>query len=182
MCSFPEVLLKDTKARPLALRARRPTSEGALGSAASRPQRTFSFEPEDSPVAVPCEELIRVDPLFRSLKTTLVSTSRSLNNSDRPEATVASVISAFPPLHPNSRDVIPCFSPRGPAVVTAISRSLLSGDRNILRCLDADSSLMEEARKLFPNSPMEAIYRWSLRPLGDAFRPQILGCQMRPRR
>ena len=73
MSSFPEVLLKDTKARPLALHTRRPTSEDALGSMASCPQQTFSFKPEDSPVAVPCGELIRVNPLFCSLKITLVS-------------------------------------------------------------------------------------------------------------
>ena len=101
------------------------------------------------------EEAISSIPSFISPRTTTIDLA--FDGFNLPNGTVtsaiASVVTTFPTLCPNLQKITLQPLPRDPMITAAVSKMLLSSNRNTLRSIHVDSPLTEEA--------CEAIYKHS---------------------
>ena len=97
----------------------------------------------------PTREFIPVVPLFFSPRITTISIS--FDWPDSPKAMIASMITTFPTLCPNLKDISLYSMPRDPMITAGVSKMLLASNasnaRDTLRCLRVDSPLSGEACK-----------------------------------
>ena len=96
-------------------------------------------------------EFIPFIPLFLSRRTTVIKIG-SFESKPSKEA-IASIITTFPALCPNLREIDLPRLPRDPVITAAVSGMLLASNRGTLRSFHVDSPLTEEAREAIYNLP-----------------------------
>ena len=97
-------------------------------------------------------EFVPFTPLFLSPKTTAISIKLVTHDFAEPTI-VASVITTFPTLCPNLRNISLRPLSRDPMITSAVSSMLLASNQNVLRCFDVDSPLTKEAREVICKLP-----------------------------
>ena len=90
-------------------------------------------------------------PLFLSPRTTTIHITFIYN--DLPNAMVVFMVNTFQALCPKLQRISLRLLPIDPTIATAVSRMLLSCNRNALRFVNVDSPLTEEAREVVYNLP-----------------------------
>ena len=91
-------------------------------------------------------------PLFLSPRTTAIRI-QAFESGDPPIATFTSTIIIFPILCPNLQEIELPYMRRDPMIVTAVSRMLLTNNRDTIRRFHVDSPLTEEAREVIYRLP-----------------------------
>ena len=94
--------------------------------------------------------LVPFIPLFLPPRTTSISLSFE---SDLSEALVASVVTTLPKLCPDLQEITLPSLPRDPMIAAAVSEMVLAINQNILRTLDVDFPLSEEASEVIYKLP-----------------------------
>ena len=90
-------------------------------------------------------------PLFLSPRTTIIKIRFTPSNSVT--ATVAPMVTTFLTLCPSLQEISLHSLRRDPVIIAAVSKMLLRGNRNALRCFNVDSPLTEEAREVILKLP-----------------------------
>ena len=96
-------------------------------------------------------EFIPFIPLFLSPRTTTIAIAFIFPDLDI--AMIPSMITAFPALCPNLRDITLRRLPRDPTITAAVSGMVLASNRNTLRQFHVSSPLTEEAREVIYKLP-----------------------------
>jgi len=99
----------------------------------------------------PPKDSIPFIPLFLSSKTTTINIGFS--SSGFPKVMIASMITTFPRLCPELRDIRLYALPDDPMITAAVSEMLLASNRNTLRSFRVRSPLTEEAREVIYKLP-----------------------------